>query len=258
MSFITMIRKVSLLLALVFSLGLYSFGGGPSTVVIEIGLIEGKTDKTIAPPEELVLGIDISMEAYYKLSDEENVIKGGFLRRGLNVVDMEAKGLFEESGAHIYFLDLKVGDLILKKEIEIDIHLDSTGDDSETQRQVRDPEYELSMFVGDQLIVTGKKVPFRGASFEIEKPPLPEGYGPFYEIEKEYKSPMLNSFSILDAAGVLYDLIKKAIDKKKRQKSYRPIQKHKQLTVTFLRRDSEGISREINARIELRSVKDVS
>lgn len=258
MNFITMIRKVTLLLALVFSLNLYSFGEDSSTVVIEIGLIEGKTGKTIAPPEKLVLGIDISVDAYYKFSDKENVIKGGLLRRGLNMVDVEAKGLFEESNTHVYFLDLKVGDLILKKEIEIDINLDSPGVDSGIPSQARDPEYELSMFVGNQLIVTGKKVPFKGASFEIEKPPLPEGYGPFYEIEKEYKNPMFNSFSIIDAAGAVYDLIKKAIGKKKSQKSERPIQKHKQLTITFLRRDAEGVSREINARIELKTVKDGS
>jgi hypothetical protein len=253
-----MIRKVLLLLAFVISLNLYSFGEDTSTVVIEIGLIGERTGKTLAPPEKLVIGIDISMEAYYKFSYKENVIKGGLLKRGLNIVDIDAIGLFEESGAHVYFLDLKIGDLILKKEIEIDIQLDSPSVDSGTQRQVRDPEYELSMFVGNQLIVTGKKVPFKGASFEIEKPPLPEGYGPFYEIEKEYKSPMLNSFSIIDAAGVVFYLIKKAIEKKKRQKSVRPIQKHKQLTVTFLRRDSEGVSREINALIELKAVKDVS
>jgi hypothetical protein len=253
-----MIRKVSFLMAFVFSLSLYSFGQDLSVLIIEIGLIGEKTGKTLAPPEKLVLGIEIPVEAYYKLSDEENVIKGGLLRRGLNIVDVDATGLFEESGSHVYFLDLKVGDLILKKEIWIDIHLDSPGGDSGTQKQVRDPEYELSMFVGNRLIVTGKKVPFKGASFEIEKPRLPEGYGPFYEIEKEHKNPMLNSFSILDAAGAVYDLIKKAIGKKKRQKSERPIQMHKQLTVTFLKRDSEGVSREINARIELKAVKDLS
>ncbi len=174
------------------------------------------------------------------------------------MVDIDTRVLFEESGTHVYFLDFKVGELILKKEIEIDIHLDSPGVDSGTPSQVRDPEYELSMFVGNQLIVTGKKVPFKGASFEIEKPRLPEGYGPFYEIEKEYKNPMLNSFSIIDAAGAVYDLIKKAIGKKKKQKNERSIQKHKQLTVTFLRRDSEGVSREVNALIELKAVKDVS
>ncbi|MGD2246039.1 MAG: hypothetical protein PVI11_05785 [Candidatus Aminicenantes bacterium] len=253
-----MIRKVLFLLAFVFSLSLYSFGEDTSTLVIDIGLIGEKTDNTIAPPEKLVLGIEIPVEAYYKLSDGENAIKGGLLRRGLNIVDIEAKGLFEESGTHVYFLDLKVGGLILKEEIEIDIHLDSSEVDSGTPSPVRDPEYELSMFVGNQLIVTGKKVPFKGASFEIERPRLPEGYGPFYEIEKEYKNPMLNSFSIIDAAGAVYDLIKKAIGKKKRQKGVRPIQKHKQITVIFLRRDSEGVSREINARIELKAAKDVS
>jgi hypothetical protein len=238
-----MIRKVSFLLAFVISLNLYSFGEDTSAVVVEIGLIGERSGKILAPPEKLVIGIEISVEAYYKFSDKENVIKGGLLRRGLNIVDIEAIGLFEESGTHVYFLDLKVGDLILKKEIEIDIQLDSPGIDSGTQRQARDPEYELSMFVGNQLIVTGKKVPFKGPSFEIEK---------------EYKNPMLNSFSIIDAAGAVYDMLKKAIGKKKRQKSERSIQKHKQLTVTFLRRDSEGVSMEINATIELKSVRDVS
>jgi len=72
-----MIRKVSFLLVFVISLNLYLFGEETSTVVIDIGLIGEGTGKTLAPPEKLVIGIEISVEAYYKFSDKENVIKGG-------------------------------------------------------------------------------------------------------------------------------------------------------------------------------------
>lgn len=246
------------MLACVICLILCSFAEDTSAFINKIGFIGEKTRKTLGPPKKLVIGIDTSMEAYYKFSDKENVIKGGLFQRGLNTVDIEALDLFEKPGTHIYYLDLKVDDRIEREKIEIDIQLDTPKSEPGDQSQVRGTEYEVSMFIGGQLVVTGKKVSFKELSFKIDKPPLPEGYGPFYEIEKEYKNPMVNSFSIIHAAAAIYDLIKKAIDKKKMQRNERPIQMHKQLAVTFLRRDSEGVSREINAAVELKTVKDIS
>ena len=253
------IRKISLLLACIISLDLYFLGQDLFPLVTDIGLIGDESSKDFAPPNKLIIGVDVSRDALYKFSDEENVIKGGLFTRGLNTVEIEANGLFLESGTHVYFLDLKVGDLTLRKEIEIDIQLDSSGADSEAPRLVKKPEseYELSMFIGDKLIVSGRKSLSKELSFHVELPPLPDGYGPFYEIEKEYKNPLRNSFSIIDAIGVGYSLIKKMIDKKKMQKQEKPVQKHNQLTATFMRRDPEGVAKEVTAVIRLKVRNDI-
>lgn len=248
-----------MLLACIISLDLYFLGQDLLPLVRDIGLIGDESSKDFVSPDKLIIGVDVSRDALYKFSDEESVIKAGLFTRGLNTVEIEAGGLFLESGTHVYFLDLKAGDLTLKEEIEIDIQLDSSGVDSGTPRLVKEsePEYELSLFIGDKMIVSGRKSLSEELPFNVELPPLPDGYGPFYEIEKEYKNPLRNSFSILDAIGVGYSLIKKMIDKKKMQKQVKPVQKHEQLTATFMRRDSEGAAREVTAVIKLKVKNDV-
>ncbi len=253
------IKKISLLLACIICLDLYFLGQNLLPLVRDIGLIGDESSKDFASPDKLIIGVEVSRDALYKLSDEKNVIKAGYFTRGLNTVEVEANGLFMESGTHLYFLDLKAGDFTLKKEIEIDIQLDSSGVDSGTPRLVKkpEPEYELSMFIGEKLIVSGRKSLSEELSFNIELPPMPDGYGPFYEIEKEYKNPLRNSFSILDAIGAGYSLIKSLIDKKKKKKITAPVQKHEQITATFMRRDSEGTAKEVTAVIRLKVKNDV-
>jgi len=253
------IKKISFVLACIISLDLYFLGQDLLPLVRDIGLIGDESSKDFVSPDKLIIGVDVSRDVLYKLSDEENVIKAGLFTRGLNTVEIDAGALFLESGTHLYFLDLKAGDLTLRKEIEIDIQLDSSGVDSGTPRLVKEPEseYELSLFIGDKLIVSGRKSLPEELSFNVQLPPLPDGYGPFYEIEKEYKNPLRNSFSILDAIGAGYSLIKSIIDKKKKQKITVPVQKHEQLTATFMRRDSEGTAKETTAVISLKVKNDV-
>lgn len=254
------IKKTSFVLALVISLSLSSFGESSFPLVTDIGFVGKETRKGFDPPDKLMIGLELSRSAYYKFADDKSVIKGGLLKKGLNLIDVKTGDLFTESGVHKYFLDLKAGDLTLRKEIEIDIQVDSAAEEPERQSQVyhNTPGYELSMFVGDRLIVSGQKSSLRELKMNIEKPPLPAGYGPFYEVEKEFKTPLRNSISIIDMAALTYSMIKKLIDKKKMAKTEKVVQIHQQLTATFLRRDSEGAAREVQAVITLRSIRDIS
>lgn len=251
------IKKIVFLVILILSFNLYSYDLEEFSLVTDIWLAEIGEDKMFTPPDRLVIGIDLTENAYYKLSDKENVIKGGLFRKGPNFIDIEANDLFKKSGTHIYSLDLKVGEFVLREKIEIDIQLDADDVDVQSKDKAENPEYELSMFIGGRLVLSSKKFLPKNLSFEIEKPPLPENYGPFYEVRGRDKNPMLNSFSIIDAVGAAYGLIKKMIDKKRTRKTEQPLKKYKQQTVTFIRRDSEGVSREIHAVVTLKSVKDV-
>jgi hypothetical protein len=251
------IKKIVFLVIFIVSFSFYSYEQEIISPVKDIWLAEIDEDKIFTPPDRLVIGIDLTENAYYKLSEKENVVKGGLFKKGPNFIDIYASDLFKESGTHIYSLDLKVGKLVFREKIEIDIQLDSDDADTQTEDKVKDPEYKLSMFIGDRLVLSSKKFLPKNLSFEIEKPPLPENYGPFYEVRGKDRNPMLNSFSIIDAVGVAYGLVKKMIDKKGRRKTEQPLKKFRQQTVTFIRRDSEGISREIHAVVTLKSVKDV-
>lgn len=219
-------------------------------LITETALIDGKIYNSSIQPAKIVIGIDIKNGAYYKLSDRNNIIKGGLLKRGFNIISITADDLFKKSGSHIYFLDLKADDLFLKKEIEIDIKLDSHEQIKEPENKIENPEYKLFMFIGDELIISRKKLAY-SLPLKIEMPPWPKDYKPFGPADKT--NPAFNSFSIFSAVGAIYQLIKGLKTKKSPEKLASPIQKQKQITITFIRKNLEGVAKEVKAVITLKT-----
>lgn len=256
MSFIMAIKHTAFLMILIVSFGFSSYEQKIISPIKDVWLAEIGSDKMFFPPDRLSIGIHLAESAYYKLSEKENVVKGGLFKKGINFIDIDARDLFKISGTHVYALDLKIGDLVLRDYIEIDIQLDSEDLDVQTKEKVKDPEYELSMFIGDRLVLSSKKFLQKNLEFKVEKPLLPENYGPFYEVRGKDQDPMQNSVSIIDAVGVAYGLIKKIIGKKRKQKTKPPLKKYRQRTITFIKRDSEGVAREVRAVVTLKSVID--
>jgi len=219
-------------------------------LITETALIDGKIYNSSIPPAKIEIGIDIKNDAYYKLSDRNNIIKGGLLKKGFNIISITADDLFEKSGSHIYYLDLKAGDLFLKKEIEIDIQLDSHEQIKESNDKIKKPEYRLFMFIGDELIISRKKLAY-SLPLKIEMPPWPKDYKPFGPADKT--NPAFNSFSIFSAVGAIYQLIKGLKTKKSPEKLVSPIKKQKQITTTFIRKNLEGVAKEVKAVIMLKT-----
>jgi hypothetical protein len=246
------IKYAAFLMIFIVSFSFSSYEQKIISPVIDVWLAEIDENKLFTPPDRLVIGIDLAESAYYKLSEKQNVVKGGLFKRGINFIEIDAKELFNVSGTHLYALDLKMGDLVLSEKIEIDIQLDSEDADAQAKDQVKDPEYKLSMFIGNQLILSSKKFLPKDVQFKVEKPPLPENYGPFYEVRGKDQNPMQNSFSIIDAVGTALGLVKKMIDKKRMRKTKPLLKKYRQLTLTFIKRDSEGVNREIHAVVTLK------
>jgi len=245
-----MIKRIVLLFLFFLYFSFPLFAQEELPLISDISLINSNTSG-LNPPAKLMIGVDMERDAYYKLSDKENTIKGGLFKRGLNIISIEADDLFQKSGSRIYFLDFKANDLMLRKEIEIDIQLDSHEIVKKTDDKRENQEFELSMFIGDKLILTSKKLPQITPSVKLEFPPWPDTYKPHNPIER-VNSP-LNSFSIFDAVGVAYDLIKKLVSKKSEEKEVNPIQMQKQMKATFLRKNSEGASEEVRAVITLKT-----
>lgn len=212
------------------------------------------------PPDKFIIAIEIESDAYFKFSDEEGVIKGGLFKGGFNALSVEAEELFNRSGSHVYFLDLKTEDLVLSKEIEIDIRLASsevvqedTDIEKKTAPVVKQPEYKISMYVGDELIASSKKLPPFTMPINFDFPPWPKDpsmYGPIYR--DQYA---INAFSIADAVGAISDLLKnlKKGNTGEGTVSSRLLQKQMQITATFLRRDWGGKAKEIQAIITLKT-----
>jgi hypothetical protein len=66
--------------------------------VLKIGLISpggpAQAKPSSNPPENILLGVEMAADVYYKLTDGENVLKGGQFRRGFNSIPLRAKKLF--------------------------------------------------------------------------------------------------------------------------------------------------------------------
>ena len=246
-----MIKKIVALLLFFINFSFNLYAEEEFLIIADMGLINSKISNGLTPPARLVVGIDIKKEAYYKLSYKKDIIGGGLFNKGLNIFNIEATDLFEKSGSFKYILDLKVGALVLSKEIEINIQLDSFDDIKKTEDKIKNPEYEISLFIGDKLVTSSKKKLISSKlSYKVELPPMPENYDAFYDLKRS--DPALNSFSILDAVGAAYGLVKKLITEKNKEKREIPIQKHRQITRTFLRKNSEGVAKEVKAVITLK------
>ncbi len=229
-------------------------------LVTELALIDRDAYQGPHPPDKFIIGIEIENDAYFKFSDEEGTIQGGLFKRGFNSISIAADGLFGRSGSHVYFLDLKTQDLILRKEIEIDIRMElSEVTQEDTARKKKsasftlEPEFKISMYVGDELIASSRKLPPFTHPINIDLPPWPKDpsvYGPIYRDEFA-----LNYFSILDAVGAVYDVLKnlKKGDKGEGTAFSKPLQKRMQITANFLRKDLTGKTREIQAVITLKT-----
>lgn len=246
-----MTKKISTLLIFILGFNLVIYAEREISLISDVALINSEIYSGPTPPVKILIAIDMRNSAFYKLSDKENVIKGGLFNQGLNIVSIEASNLFKKSGSHVYFLDLKVDDLIFRKEIEFDIQLESHIIVKRAKEERKNPEYKLSMFIGNELIVTSKKLSHKNLSSKIELPPLPENYSPFDPMDRA--DPALNSFSILSAVGLAYELIKKLMPAKAKEKRASSIQKQKQITTIFFRRGLEGVIKEIKAVITLKT-----
>ena len=225
-------------------------------LVTEIALIDREIYKRSILPGKIVIGVDIENPAYYKLSDDKKIIKAGLFNRGFNSFSLAAHELFDNSGSHIYILDLKTEDLFLKKELEIDIQLDSQVVIKKTDEKAKSIEYNLSLYIGDELIISSKKLHHEKSSWKFEIPAPTSNLSPLIPPEKidprkeDYTS---NSFSIPAAVAGVLQLIKGLKKKERAEEKVSYFQKSKQLTTTFIRKDFEGIEKEVRAVIRLKT-----
>jgi len=227
--------------------------------VLKIGFVETTAPQArpaaSSPPAKLVLGLEMANEAYYKLSDGENVLEGGQFKRGHNSVSLDTNKLFRGSGAHTYVLELKAGDLIVRRELAIDVKLNAFGVVGSQGPSGKIQQYVLKLFLGDDLLASSRKSPPSTPPIKIELP-QPTGvydpWGPGYQ--NEPKIP--NSFPILGIPAIINELIK-SLKKKDEVEPVPPVELKPEITILFKGkhggvRDVEIVAR---LRLDLREIK---
>lgn len=220
-------------------------------VIREIGLIDSESYRGPLPPARLIVGLEVSQDAYYKLTHNRTVLKGGLFLKGYNSFSLEAGHLFARSGSHTYTLELKVNDHIRRQEFEIAIAMDDHAFQASEENAAKTKEYTVLMYVGDQLVASSNKLPSSRPSQKVEVPPRPYQINPYSSAaEPDYT---VTGVSIPSVALALYQTIKSLTEKKGEEVSPAPIRKKTTITSTFMRSRPDGQEYKVTATITLRT-----
>jgi hypothetical protein len=193
-------------------------------------LLERTGDDAPSLPARLEVGLELMNDAYYRVSGDGVTLAGGLWQGGFHILRLPFTGGYDRTGEIAFDLDLKVAGLVVRKRITVKVDVQSSPAFSlppvapaagrPAPPAPRTVEGEVSLFVGDKLILTSKKLSSKPAALKIPIPgPSPWGTKPFIVPRKD--SPQFNQFSILDAVAEVYKAIKD-IGKKREAASVSP------------------------------------
>jgi hypothetical protein len=233
-----MMNKITLCVIVLLGLCLGALAQTPSPLVLEIGLIDSDNYRGDFPPDRLIVGLELSRNAYYKLIQNGQTLKGGLFLTGFNSLSLEADTFFERSGVHTYMLELKTENRIVKKEFEIAVEMEDKIPTPKKELPVEKKEYTVLMYIGDQLVASSKKLPTAEPPRKIEMPPPPYQIDPYASAaEPDYN---VSGVPILAAAMAAFQTIKDLTAKKDPAVRPPPIQKKSVIFTTFLRSSPDG------------------
>jgi len=235
---------------LLFSTPFFIFAQTPSPVVLEIGLIDSENYRGTSPPARLIVGLDLSQDALYKLTHNKTTLKGGRFLKGYNSFSLETENFFQESGVHTYMLELKIENRIVRHSFEIVVEMEDEAPPTKNETKAEDKEYSVLMYIGDQLVASSKKLPTAVPSKKIKIPPPPDQIDPYASAaEPDYN---VSGVPIFAAAIALYLTIKDLTAKKDKIVLSPPIRKKSKILSTFLRSSPDGQTYKAKATISLR------
>jgi hypothetical protein len=222
----------------------------PSPVVLEIGLIDSDSYRGTSPPARLIVGLELSQDALYKLTHNKATLKGGRFLKGFNSFSLEAENFFKGPGVHIYILELKVADRIIRHEFEIVVEMEDQAPRVSKKLRAEDKEFSVMMYIGDQLVASSKKLPTAEPSTKIEIPPPPYQIDPYSSAAEPDHN--VTGVPIFATAMAIYQTIKDLTAKKDKDVRPQPIQKKSKILSTFLRISPDGQVYKTKATISLR------
>jgi len=226
--------------------------------VLKMGFVESAAPRakpaTSSPPRELILGVEMANEAYYKFCRSDEVLKGGQFRRGFNSLTIDCGKFFNASGTYPFILELKAEDLIVRREVVVDVRLNVFGVLGSQGGEGKPSEYVLKMFLGDKLLALSRETVTVMPPMKVETPP-PTGvydpWGPGYQNKPEVET----GFPILGIPALINELIK-SLKKKDEVEPVPPVELKPDITILYKAKNPDGRNVEILARLTL-GVKDI-
>jgi hypothetical protein len=245
-----MIKKYHLLfwIVLLFSTILTAQQG--NDLIKEIFLIKNPNERSLSPPQQIRIGVDMSAQAYFKFSNEDTILRAGLLKKGVNYISISTELLFEKPATHTLQLELKKEDLIIRKDILLDIQLAVMETPIKVEAEPVISEHKLSLFIENQLVSSRIKQQKIIQPIQKDLSRIQPAGDPFY-VPKESDILMRNTVSIIDALLMSYQLIKSVAKKKTREEPELGLQHTHSLSIKFLRENPQGVEEEVIAMIGL-------
>jgi len=220
-------------------------------LVVQIGLLKDSSFKGSLPPKYITLAVEMGMSTDYRLVYGEKVVSAGIMQKGFNFIELPAAPLFERSETHVYTLALKAGDLIVQKEIVLDIKCRYPENSGQMKPHIKKSGFGVAMFIENRLVAYHKKTVkvrrlsrmetdkmMRNADRLTGRPPNP--------LDMEEKSLQRASIPVLAIPMLAYKhLIKPKLKKKKVIKTFT------HLEATFLKKDQDDIENPLDVEITM-------
>jgi hypothetical protein len=224
-------------------------------IITDLNLLEPTGAPVLAVPSEIRLGVELLNSAFYKISDSSGTLAGGLWQGGFHILSLPASGMFEESGSREFILDLKAGDIIVRKRIgvEVDVRRPSppAGPAAGSVLRAKDLEGEVALFVGDRLIFSSRKIMSKTPPLDIPVPgPSAPDTKPYLAPRKDI--PTFTGVSIFDALGAAYSVLRDLLKKKPLPLSPPSYQKVKRMTIVFATQEAALGAQDIQAHLTLR------
>ena len=126
-------------------------------LVVQTGLLKDSSFKGSLLPKYITMAVEMGMSTDYRLVYGEEVVSAGIMQKGFNFIELPAAPLFKRSEMHVYTLALKAGDLIVHKEIVLDIKCRYPENSGQMKPQIKKKGFGVAMFIENRLVAYHKK-----------------------------------------------------------------------------------------------------
>ena len=228
-------------------------------LVYDVNLLSYSRTPATGLPASVDVGLELLNEAFYRVSLGPYILEGGYWPKGFHILTIPLRDLFTRSDTYEFVLDLKAGELIVRKPVRVRIDIVDIAPSRAPAPQetfAAPPslplrpiqEGEISVYIDGKLVLKSRKIAARPTPFTFPLGgPLMQGQKPYMPPPKN--DPLMNSVNIVDALALAYKTIKDLVAKKPPKPSAPSYQKVSVLSFAYSRTTSAGQS--VSARASL-------
>lgn len=184
-----------------------------------------------------MVAIEATRDVYFKLAHNEQILQGGLLKTGVNLVDFNVPELFAKQGIYRYMLTIKEGVHTSSRPIIIESMVSADKKTEQTSRAASSAQSRVSMFIANHLVATQQKKHQMKLTTQTAGEPRALDYGQYNPVNGRYQSLDRAGFSPLLLVGLAYKQIKKARD---REQAKVEIKTHRSIHFDYLKESAGG------------------